>query len=751
MRKIMLVLLIILITVIIYYRYQPEAEIRVYVNNEQLAIENPVIKHDSGFMIPAQPLLNELGFEILWNNNHELLTAAMGNYTLEIPLGTREIEVNSEIVNWVYPAELIDDLVYLPLISLQEVLGLFVEWDEDTGIIYITTPQDQFDPIDIADQKGPLLNVAYPPVSGFKYYGDKLFVFGTTESFKNIDVLVNGVPVEILDQRTGNFLTMVSIPRGEEYSIVVEASDGKGVTVIERTVLYPGLWQAMPGEPLAIHPTLLIPGEDQILKAGDPLRVAFQGSSGGEASFWIGDNSNRFSMTELAYPAGPAGEGGIYAASYQTDESFIPDSGISEPMKITISLKKGEEEVIRELPGRITIFAGPFYKIIEIRDEYQLKNRGWLYMIQDGPVQIRSDTLGGAGYSTNVIRYLIEGTRYEAIGMLGNYYRVKPQENETFLIHSDMVRILEGKGNLKPLVSQLDILDSTEKVSVLLKTTERFPFLIEDGIDKLELQMYGLKAAENLISPRLPDSVRDLSIEVDNPDDFGLIMLNIELDYKIAGFRSRWVGTELVLDIFKAPSIDVDNPLEGKTIIIDPGHGGIDTGAIGPGEIHEKDVVLAMGLYLQELLEEEGVNVIMTRTGDEFINLYDRPERIDSYDPDFFISIHVNAHAHNAPATEIRGLMILYNYAHNEELAEIMLLTMDELTDLPAFRTWRRNIAVIRHSHVPSVLVEAGYLMHPEDNWYILHPWGQKVLAQAMKEGIKRYFLSLQDSKSRNN
>jgi len=263
--------------------------------------------------------------------------------------------------------------------------------------------------------------------------------------------------------------------------------------------------------------------------------------------------------------------------------------------------------------------------------------------------------------------------------------------------------------------------------------------------------MYGLKAAENLMPPRLPGSVRDVIIEVDNPDEFGLIMLNIKVDYKIAGFRGRWVGTKLVLDIFKAPSIDVDNPLEGKTVIIDPGHGGIDTGAIGPGEVHEKDVVLAMGLYLQELLEEEGVNVIMTRNGDEFVNLYDRPERIDLYDPDFFISIHVNAHAHNAPATEIRGLMILYNYAHNEELAEIMLHTMDELTDLPAFRTWRRNIAVIRHPHVPSVLVEAGYLMRPEDNWYILHPWGQKVLARAMKEGIKRYFLSLQGDQSQNN
>jgi N-acetylmuramoyl-L-alanine amidase len=60
--------------------------------------------------------------------------------------------------------------------------------------------------------------------------------------------------------------------------------------------------------------------------------------------------------------------------------------------------------------------------------------------------------------------------------------------------------------------------------------------------------------------------------------------------------------------------------------------------------------------------------------------------------------------------------------------------------------TWKRNIAVTRFTQFPCVLVEAGYMMHPEDNWYIFHPRGQEDFARAMKEGIKEYFLSCDEN-----
>ena len=742
MKKIALVILILTITGFVVFIYNPSGEIEVNIDGEYLDLEDPVKTGEDILFVPAKLIFEELGFQTEWDAENKILSASLGDFRIDLPVGSQKVTVNGKIIKWDNPVEMFDDIVYMPVSAAVETLGAFVEWDESSRVINILTPQEYFDPEKQNDQEGPVLKVAYPPAGRVNYYGHSLFVFGTTQSFSEVHVTVNGEPVDILDSRTGNFLTMVDIPRGEEFPIIVKATDSKGATTVERSALYPAAWQPMPLEPLTIHSAYLIPAEDQVLKLGDILRIAIQGSPGAEASFSIGDRNNRVKMTELAYPAGPPGEGGIYTAAYRINGSDVSDSVISEPMRIFVSLRKGEEEVVRELPGRVRFLSATPYKIVEVKEEHELKNRGWLYVLRDSAFQLHAGTLGGAGYLTNVVSYLVEGTRYEAVGMSGNYYRVNLYGDQIFLIHKDNVRELEDKSALESSLSDIRLLKTGKKISLSLKATERFPFLVEDGINKLAVKLYGLGIDEDLTLPALPEIVNDLKLEVNTAESSDSMVLNIELDQNIAGFKSKWNGTKLVIDIYKPPTVSINDPLKDKIIIIDPGHGGKDSGAIGPGDIHEKDVVLAMGLHLKDLLTAEGATVIMTRTEDKFVNLYDRPERIDLYNADFFISIHANAHAHDAPATEIHGLMTLYNFAHNEELAEIMLSTMEEEMDLPAFRTWRRNIAVLRHPHIPSILVEAGYMMHPEDNWHILHPRGQKEFAKAMKEGIIKYFLS---------
>jgi len=742
LKKIVLVILILATTVFGLLINNPGSEIELVVNGESLAPEKPVKSENDILYIPAETLLENLGFQTVWDADNEILYASLGDFQIDFPIGSREITVNKNIVTLAAPAEIFNEVVYLPVRAAEEALGVFVKWDEETGVINVVTPQEFFDPDKRDDQETPLLNLAYPPKTRHIYYGHSLFVFGTTQSYSQILVTVNGDPVDIFDPRTGNFLTMVDIPRGEEFPIIVEATDLNGTTMVKRSVLYPAPWQPMPGEPLTVHDKLLVPAEDQILRLGDTLMLAVQGSPGADAGFLIGGRGNRVDMRELAYPAGPSGEGGIYTAFYKITSQVVPTSGSSGLLKINVSLQKDKKVVNRELPGRVRFISETPYKIIEVKEEHELKNRGWLYVMRPGNVQLYAATLGGTGYSTSAVSYLVEGTRYEAVGMSGSYYRVNLYGDEIFLIHKDMVRELQGMSSLEPSLKGIELVENVEKISLVLLATERFPFLVEDGNNKLTFNLYGPVMNESLVLPALPEYLTDLKLEPARGEKPGSLVVTIEFEKNITGFRGRWDENNLVIDIYKPPIVNRETPLKGKTIIIDPGHGGEDIGAIGPGLIHEKDVVLPISLHLREMLTEDGAIVIMTRTGDEFINIYDRPERIDQYNADLFISVHANAHAQDAPATEIRGLMTLFNYAHNEELAEIMLGTMAEEMGLPAFKTWKRIIAVLRHPHIPSVLVEVGYMMHPEDNWHILHPRGQKEFAGAIREGIYNYYLS---------
>ena len=90
-----------------------------------------------------------------------------------------------------------------------------------------------------------------------------------------------------------------------------------------------------------------------------------------------------------------------------------------------------------------------------------------------------------------------------------------------------------------------------------------------------------------------------------------------------------------------------------RRIVVDPGHGGHDPGAVGPNGVREKDVVLAIGLKLRELLKEElGLDVVMTRSTDVFIPLEERTAIANKVNADLFVSVHANA-AQNRSAAGI--------------------------------------------------------------------------------------------------
>ncbi len=739
MKKIVLAILIIFIAGVLAYMIYQARVIDLVINEEQIELENPVIIEDEVIFVPAKPIFETLGVYTRWDPGNEVFSGSLGEFEVYLPAGSREVTIDGEKVTWEAPVKLIDDTVYAPVEPAAEALGAFVEWDEETRTVIISTPEE-FDPDVEEEQEGPLLHVSYPPSYQVSYYDNSLFVFGTTRSYSQVDVTVNGEPVEMLDRKTGNFLTMVDIPRGEEFTVRVEATDGVDTTTVERTVIYPEGLGIMPEEPLEIHSSHLIPEADQILNPGETLRIVARGSPGATAYYQVGEG-NYVQMTELEYPNGPPGRGGIYTAVYTVSANDPPAEGVSDTMPVTVILDKGGEQVSRELPGKVAFTADTPYKVLEVREEAELNFSGWFRVIRDDSYQLYSDTQGGTGHPNDIASYLTAGTRFEAVGASGNYYRVKLEEEETYLLHKDAVRELEDKEYLDPSLSGIEVSETGEKVTLRLNADERFPFLVESGTDQLKISLYGVDRVKDLEIPEPPGSVRELSLEP-MAGEPGVFVLTIQLDQRLTGFTPAWEGTSLTFEIDKPTPADRENPLQGKTIVIDPGHGGEDYGAPGPGHLYEKDVVLDMSLYLEELLLEEGAEVIMTRTEDVDVDLYDRPKAEFIDQTDLFISVHANAHAHGADALNTHGIMTLYNYDHNEKLAGIMLDTVTEEMDLPVLSTWRRNIAVTRYTQFPCVLVEAGYMMHPEDNWHILHPRGQQQFARAMMEGIKEYFLA---------
>lgn len=208
----------------------------------------------------------------------------------------------------------------------------------------------------------------------------------------------------------------------------------------------------------------------------------------------------------------------------------------------------------------------------------------------------------------------------------------------------------------------------------------------------------------------------------------------------------------IVLDMKMNPAqddwatFDSDFNGDGKIIVLDPGHGGSDSGAVGPTGVTEKAVSLAVGLKAQKLLSAAGYNVIMTRTTDIDVAAPGVPDatelqaRVDKSPPntDIFISVHCNAFSNgNAHGVET------YHAPGAVKGARLARLLNEELLRLGGLEnrgTKPARFYVMTHSKCPASLIELGFITNPREEKLLASEDYQQKLAQAITNAVNRYF-----------
>jgi len=174
------------------------------------------------------------------------------------------------------------------------------------------------------------------------------------------------------------------------------------------------------------------------------------------------------------------------------------------------------------------------------------------------------------------------------------------------------------------------------------------------------------------------------------------------------------------------------------TIVLDAGHGGSDSGALSPHALPEKDANLRMAKAVQAELVRKGYSVVMTRTKDKAVKLYDRPKSAHATNAVAFVSIH-----HNAPPTDKDPRTFRYHavYAWNDigvRLASAINRRMAESfgTSLTNNGVPHANFAVTRNPEIPSCLIEVDFITTPEGEEACWNPERRKLVATAIADGI---------------
>jgi len=217
-----------------------------------------------------------------------------------------------------------------------------------------------------------------------------------------------------------------------------------------------------------------------------------------------------------------------------------------------------------------------------------------------------------------------------------------------------------------------------------------------------------------------------------------------------------------------------------KRIVIDPGHGGKDPGAIGKAGLREKDVVLDIGRRLRDVLESDGFSVVMTRDSDEFIPLSGRSEIANKAKADLFISIHANANR----SRWIRGMEVYHPREKSEEiipglaadhdssyifnqlnisrsskntkaivldmiytqnqadainLSKCITRSADKNLEVRERGVKAASFYVLRNTQIPAILIEVGYITNAREAKYLKSDSYRQDVVDAIAKGIANY------------
>ncbi|MFD1039119.1 N-acetylmuramoyl-L-alanine amidase CwlD [Virgibacillus byunsanensis] len=218
----------------------------------------------------------------------------------------------------------------------------------------------------------------------------------------------------------------------------------------------------------------------------------------------------------------------------------------------------------------------------------------------------------------------------------------------------------------------------------------------------------------------------------------GIIILAFLIQFPIQKVETTWQTWSL--------------PLSGKTIVLDPGHGGPDGGAVGKDQTLEKEISLEVAKKLQDYLQQAGALVYLTREKDEDLadeetkglarrkaeDIRRRLDFIHDKKADFFLTIHLNA----LPSGKWSGAQTFYYSKHDEskhlaKMVQSEIIRNLENTDRVALAI--NGIYLLKQAEVPGALVEIGFLSNEHEREHLKKDSYQQKMAGSIYEGILRY------------
>ena len=407
---------------------------------------------------------------------------------------------------------------------------------------------------------------------------------------------------------------------------------------------------------------------------------------------------------------------------------------------------KGSDAILTGI-GSMTL-SKPMYLSSPSRVAYDIPNTVVNPAIRNKEIRFnQTDTIKIGQFNRNTARVVITCTNPERYVPV-----IYPDSQRLVFVDSKVLTSTQGLSSVKAnLNSVYD--DITDISSHTVKLVFSKPVLlgVERKSSALELNFYNVDRFQdvNLKTAFIFDGIKmtamktggaKLTIPTGKEDVFdihaGADGKTIRIKVKGSSMQLPQRPSEKILPI--EPIVTPKQPAKvtGKRyVVIDPGHGGSDCGAIRNG-INEKDITLDISKRVVSLLEKKGYVVKMTRTNDTYVSLQDRVTISENFKPDIFVSIHVNSSNSESPT----GLETHYYKDNSLKLAKNIHASMLNNINSKDRGLFKSRFYVINHTTAPAVLVEIGFISSPVERAQLVSASRKQATAKAIAEGIYEYF-----------
>ncbi|OUL24791.1 N-acetylmuramoyl-L-alanine amidase [Nostoc sp. T09] len=358
-------------------------------------------------------------------------------------------------------------------------------------------------------------------------------------------------------------------------------------------------------------------------------------------------------------------------------------------------------------------------------------------------VEVTADSgVARTGPSTDHSRLtpLPKGTRATVTGKEGEWLRL----DYGAWINSKETQVLPGAISPRTIIRSVGYRQLPSATEIVFPLEVPVPVRVQQSDRSFSLTLYNTTAQTDIVRTDDSPLISRLDWQQVAP---GQVKYTFNLKKSQQwGYQLRYEGTSLVLALRHPPIIKdkTRKPLSGIKILLDPGHGGKESGASGPTGYLEKDVNLVVSKLLRDELVKRGATVVLTREDDKEVSLGERQVIITKEEPAIALSIHHNSLPDDGNAEKIKGFAAFWYNTQAHSLALFLHNYVVKNLGRPSYGVFWDNLALTRPTAAPSVLLELGFMSNPNEFEQVVNPQEQKKMAKVLADGISEWFRKVQ-------